>query len=521
MLVGAGWFFLAPQAVGGPLAYVTIAGSSMEPGLHDGDLALVRRADSYAVGDPVAYESSDLRRVVLHRIVRSEEGRFVLKGDANGWVDSSRPTEEEVLGTLWFRVPWVGDAVAWLRTPLNAALVAGFLALLAGAGGVGVNRRRRRGRHREPRPSFLIPNAELVLALLGAGAVGLGVLTAVAFTQPQERRVEQPVPYELQGAFSYSAAAPAGPVYEDGRVDTGEPVFLRLAPEAVVRFSARLESEVPHAVRGTGTLVAELSDESGWTRTFELQEAANFSGDSFTASGTLRVGRIRALVEDVESLTGVERPSYTLTLAPHVDFQGVVAGRRLDDEFTPRLVFQLDANQLSLEPGLTQRLQPARAGSVKTVVQKPRELSLFGVSFPIAAVRWAVLAGALLLFAAAGALALVHLRAVRRDEPTRIQARYGPWLVEVAGARSRIGGAVVDMATMEGLVRLAERGNRLILHEEHEGVHLYLLEDEGVLYRFSVGGVEPEPPGWNSLPPSLGELSPADRVRGYGRPTED
>jgi signal peptidase I len=521
-LAGAGWFFLAPQALGGPLAYVTIAGSSMEPRLHEGDLALVRRADAYGVGDAVAHESADLQRVVLHRIVRSEDGGYVLKGDANDWVDSTRPTEEEILGTLWLRIPWVGSGLEWLRTPRNAAFVAGLLVLLAGAGGYGVNRRRRRGQHQESRPPFTVPNAELVFALLATGAVGLAALAAFAFAQPEERPVEQAVPYELRGAFSYSAAVPAGPVYEDGRVESGEPVFLRLVPRAVVRFSAELESEAPRAVTGAGRLVAELSDESGWTRTVELQEPAAFEGDAFVATGTLRLDRIRALLADVGALTGVERSSYTLTLAPRVDFQGTVAGRALDESFSPRLVFRLDAQELRLEPGLAQRLHPVRSGAVSTVVREPHALSLLGLSFAVGPVRWAALALALLLLGAASALAFVHFQALRRDEPTRIRARYGSWLVPVAGASSRIGGAVVDLATMDGLVQLAERGDRLILHEEHEGVHLYLLEEEGVLYRYRAGGVEPEPLGWNARPPAVeDELPLADRLRGYGRPTED
>jgi hypothetical protein len=291
-------------------------------------------------------------------------------------------------------------------------------------------------------------------------------------------------------------------------------------PAAVARFSSRLESETPHAVSGTGRLVAELSDESGWKRTFELQEPADFEGDSFVATGTLRLDRIRTLVKDVEALTGVERDSYTLTLAPQVDFHGTLAGSELEDSFSPRLAFRLDARELRLEPGLAQRLEPARTGSVATAARERQTFSFLGLSLGVAAARLAALSGALVLLAAALAVALLHFRALRKDEPTRIRARYGAWLVQVAGASSRIGGAVVDMATMDGLVQLAERSDRMILHEEHEGAHLYLLEDDGVLYRYRAG-VDPEPLGWNTLPHALEEEPTlADRLRGYARSTE-
>ena len=42
---------------------------------------------------------------MLHRIVRVDGGRFVLKGDNNGFLDEERPTEEQILGTLSVRTP--------------------------------------------------------------------------------------------------------------------------------------------------------------------------------------------------------------------------------------------------------------------------------------------------------------------------------------------------------------------------------------------------------------------------------
>jgi signal peptidase I len=517
--VAVAWIFLAPQALGGPLAYVTVTGSSMEPGLSSGDLAVVRRADGYGPGDAVAYRSDELRRVVLHRIVRAQAGRYVLKGDANDWVDSSRASESEVLGTLWIRIPWAGSALEWLRAPRNAALLGGLLALLTVAGGFGVGRRRRRDRRAASAGVRVptIPNAELALALLGTAALAFGALAALAFSRPAERAVQRTVPYELHGRFSYSAKAPAGPVYEDGTVETGEPIFLRLVPAATVSFSARLESEAPRSLSGTGKLVAELSDSSGWTRTLELQPATRFAGDSFTASGVLRLRAIRALLTDVATLTGVERDSYGLTLRPEVDLRGTLAGRKVDDRFSPKLVFRLDARELRLEPAIAPRLEPARRGGVSTMTRQSQTFSLpGGLALGVGPARTFTLAGALGFLVAALAVAFLHARALRNDEPTRIRARYGAWLVPVAGASSRVGGAVVDMATIEGLVRLAERSDRMILHEEHEGAHLYLLEDEGVLYRYRAGEVEPEPLGWNGPAPALGdEPSPAERVRGY------
>ena len=52
---------------------------------------------------------------------------------------------------------------------------------------------------------------------------------------------------------------------------------------------------------------------------------------------------------------------------------------------------------------------------------------------------------------------------------------------------------MLDVTTMEGLVRLAERYERMILHEVFEGTDSYLVEEDGVVYRYRTGVPEPAP----------------------------
>src|SRR6185312_7416744 len=86
--LAAGWFFLAPTGIGGDTTYVVTDGISMHPRIHTGDLALVRPASSYHVGDIVAYRNPQLHVVVLHRIHSiSPSGRYRFKGDNNSWID--------------------------------------------------------------------------------------------------------------------------------------------------------------------------------------------------------------------------------------------------------------------------------------------------------------------------------------------------------------------------------------------------------------------------------------------------
>ena len=94
-MLAAAWLFW-PAQLGGATTYVTTHGVSMEPGFSTGDLAVLRPADSYEVGDVAAYLSDSLNTVVMHRIVSVEGDRFAFQGDNNDWLDKDHPTSDEV-----------------------------------------------------------------------------------------------------------------------------------------------------------------------------------------------------------------------------------------------------------------------------------------------------------------------------------------------------------------------------------------------------------------------------------------
>lgn len=130
-LLAAGWLFLAPSQLGGGMRYAIVEGSSMAPMLSRGDLAVVRSTSEVSVGDVVLYRDPDLGVEVLHRVTALEDGRLVLKGDSNDFLDDARPTAADVEGSLWFAVPYAGSAFVWMREPLHAALLVFVLTLLA------------------------------------------------------------------------------------------------------------------------------------------------------------------------------------------------------------------------------------------------------------------------------------------------------------------------------------------------------------------------------------------------------
>src|SRR3954451_4737072 len=140
LVLAAAWLFW-PLGLGGGTVYVTTHGVSMEPRFHTRDLAILRSADHYTVGDVVAYRSATLKTTVMHRIVSVTGDRFVIQGDNNDWLDPDQPSSDLVLGKLWLRVPQGGKALAAATSPAGIVVIGLGCLALAGVA------RRPRSRH--------------------------------------------------------------------------------------------------------------------------------------------------------------------------------------------------------------------------------------------------------------------------------------------------------------------------------------------------------------------------------------
>lgn len=125
---------MAPPQLGGSTSFVVVDGTSMLPRLRGDDLVVLRASGSYRVGDVVGYRSALLRRVVLHRIVGIDHGRYTFKGDHNGFVDPERPTRDRLVGRMWFHAPGAGRFVGMLRVPWIVGVLAALLVLALGLG---------------------------------------------------------------------------------------------------------------------------------------------------------------------------------------------------------------------------------------------------------------------------------------------------------------------------------------------------------------------------------------------------
>lgn len=473
------WIFLGPTQAGGGTSYAVVVGSSMEPQLQRGDLVLVRRSEAYRPGDVVLYDSRELGAKVLHRIVRVEGSRFVLKGDNNDFIDPERPGGDRIVGKLWVAVPAVGRLTGWLREPRHAALLVGLVTLLALGGGAGAGAAVRRsgpGLPR-PRPRSRSQLDQRVLAGAAAAVAALVALGVVAFTRAPVRELTVEGAYAHQGRFSYEANVPRSPVYPDGRVTTGEPVFLRLVPRLRVAFDYGLEAAAART-RGTIALDARLSDGRGWSRVVPLASERRFTGSAASVRGSLDLRWLERVVEQVGELTGSAQTAYTVAILPRVQVAGTVGPGAVDTSFAPALAF--DLGDLRLQPTLDGEgvgpLAPRQAGTGTRLA--PATIALGSLSLDVATARRVSLAGLGLVLLLGG----VALVARRRDEAPPA-GRHAHLLVPVGGSLPE-SLPVTEVDDLDALARLAEHHGRLILQVDDGGDRAYVVQEGGHAFRF-------------------------------------
>lgn len=140
----AAWaIFLRPEFLGGRASYVIVAGHSMEPTLHTGDLVVTLRQRSYRRGDVIAYRiekgQPGAGLLIIHRIVGgSAAAGYMTKGDNRRYRDPWRPKPPGIDGKWRTDVPRFGVLSTFVHTPLGVALFGALAAFLVLRGGTGL-----------------------------------------------------------------------------------------------------------------------------------------------------------------------------------------------------------------------------------------------------------------------------------------------------------------------------------------------------------------------------------------------
>ncbi len=476
--------FFLPARLGGDMYYVMLTGPSMEPHFHLGDLVLVRRAAFYQPGDVVLYRHPRIG-FVFHRIVGfDEQGRFRLKGDNNDWEDPYHPAADEVLGRFVVRVPYVGKALQKVRSPgMIAALVVLIAVLLLldrfpddeeEDGGM-------MGQSDSLRDWMWVFAAVLLLA---------AVLGVVAFTRPPYVQVQEPVPYQHEAVFSYTARAPAG-LYDLPQVQPGEPIFTQLTGTLTVSCNYRFTAEAPYQIHGTYQLFARVSDSTGWKRTLPLTQQATFENGTFSAEAVVHLEDLQRFITELEQATSIRRSAYVLSVFAHIETEGSVGGMTFQETYEPALRFQWNGEALvvatsSAAPGedSSDPFHQVRSDALVLVKQQPNTVMILGAQLPVPLARQIALgAGVVSLLLLAWTWRKAEKQAAV-DPVAHLRFVEGVTVVPLQDVPDSLGPQIA-LETLKDLADLAVAYRRPVLYLRNgEQVHFWVRTPEA-LYQYT------------------------------------
>lgn len=490
VLLLAGWWLAAPGRLGGSNTYVTTHGISMAPRFHNGDLAVVRRADSYRVGDVVAYRSGLFRAVVMHRLVAVEHGYYTFKGDNNSWLDPEKTTRDHLIGKLVLRVPQGGVWLKRFTDPTALALIA--LGLLAGGGTAARarrnTRRKRRGatvfQHASPSGlSRAVSTLPPPLRTAAAVAASVGILGLAVAALAWTRLLDTPATTQThaigQVSFSYTAEVGRTPAYDTTIARSPDPVFRKLTDTVDVHFTYRGNP-------GSVSVTARLSTPGGWHSNVPLAAPTRFTGNRYQGTVRLDLTAFDARAKAAAAITGLPAGPVSIALTPSVKTGEGPA-------FRPTLEMSLSPLQLALV-GDAKDLTVADATTTAHSIRAPRTLGLLGWRLSVDMARTVSVILLLAALLAAGVVGLLARRTLRADEAVDIRRRYDSLLVRVRPIPRPSGRPVIDVTAFATLAKLAERYGLLILHWSHSDVETFIVQDEGSIYRYTAGVQTPDYP---------------------------
>lgn len=124
--------FSALSATGTMKARVVLT-NSMEPTISPGDIVLTMKPDRITpeIGKVVAYQAKRFDGspvgVFSHRIIAGDEREgWVLKGDNNPDPDTQKPTNEDILGVIFYVIPFIGKFLTkeaiMIMAPMGVAI---------------------------------------------------------------------------------------------------------------------------------------------------------------------------------------------------------------------------------------------------------------------------------------------------------------------------------------------------------------------------------------------------------------
>ena len=136
------YFFITGVLVIGALLLVTlfktpgnyqvkiVKSGSMEPAVKTGSIVVIKPSAEYKVGEIITFGKDNRKNIpTSHRIqaIRMLQGKmlYTTKGDANNSADAKETSQNEIIGKVIFKLPYLGYVLDMARKPI------GFILLVA------------------------------------------------------------------------------------------------------------------------------------------------------------------------------------------------------------------------------------------------------------------------------------------------------------------------------------------------------------------------------------------------------
>lgn len=96
---------------------LVVTTESMKPTINAEDLIIISKCDKYDKNDIVTFIDEDI--CITHRIIKTEDGMLVTKGDANN-IEDKPIKEEQIIGKVIFKSHILGIIVLYFFKPIVA-----------------------------------------------------------------------------------------------------------------------------------------------------------------------------------------------------------------------------------------------------------------------------------------------------------------------------------------------------------------------------------------------------------------
>lgn len=172
-----------------------------------------------------------------------------------------------------------------------------------------------------------------------------------------------------------------------------------------------------------------------------------------------------------------------------MDIMATITGGAAQDSFEPSLTFKFDKVHFYLASGNAAEdplhiTQPGTASSSNT---QANILPLLGLKASVQAARASSLIGLGLSLGGFLSTGLYINNKTQRSPQVLIQLKYGTLLIDVHEQDAEPSATVIDVRRIEDLARIAERQNTMILHMAFNDMDCYLVQGNGMNYRYVVG----------------------------------